>query len=192
MCRWGCASRNTIVQKSRKTNIRDEVGSWLDGLFTDGLCTAAAIGKLLWQLTLEVSEGDISLQLEWFLQFVPVIGSRELEGKAAKRGVGFDQWNIPTGAHAMGGCCYGDQWAEIRRSFTLQRLIDDLGGPVGLVTIMYREPANESIQVTMVGSRWGFGDKTDGTVIDCIQLAEVSVGGYFVNDIAEVKDRQDK
>ena len=25
----------------------------------------------------------------------------------------------------------------------------------------------------------------DGTVIDC------SVGGYFVNDIAEVKDRQD-
>ena len=43
----------------------------------------------------------------------------------------------------------------------------------------------------MVGSIWGFGDKMDGTVRDCIQLAEQSVGGYFVNDIAEVKDRQD-
>jgi hypothetical protein len=42
---------------------------WLDGLFTDGLCTAAT--SVI------------------FLQFVPVIGSRELEGKAAKRGVGF-------------------------------------------------------------------------------------------------------
>ena len=38
---------------------------------------------------------------------------------------------------------------------------------------------------------WGFGDKTDGTVIDYIQFGEQSVGGYFVNDIAEVKDRQD-
>ena len=38
---------------------------------------------------------------------------------------------------------------------------------------------------------WSFGDKTDGTVIDCIQFAEYSVGGYFVNDIAEVEDRQD-
>ena len=37
----------------------------------------------------------------------------------------------------------------------------------------------------------GFGDKTDGIVIDCIQFAEQSVGGYFVNDIAEVEDRQD-
>jgi hypothetical protein len=54
MCR--CVSINTGintgVQKSRKNynnkNIYgDEVGSWLDGLFTDGLCTAAAIGKLL-------------------------------------------------------------------------------------------------------------------------------------------------
>ena len=43
----------------------------------------------------------------------------------------------------------------------------------------------------MVGSVWGFGDKTDGTVIDYIQFAEWSVGGYFVNDIAEVKDWQD-
>ena len=30
----------------------------------------------------------------------------------------------------------------------------------------------------------------DGTVIDCIQFAEQSVGGYFVNDIAEVENRQ--
>jgi hypothetical protein len=37
---------------------------------------------------LKVSEGDISLQLQQFMQFVPVIGSRELEGKAAKRGNG--------------------------------------------------------------------------------------------------------
>jgi hypothetical protein len=37
----------------------------------------------------KVSEGNISLQLQRFLQFVPVIGSRELEGKAAKGGVGF-------------------------------------------------------------------------------------------------------
>ena len=36
---------------------------------------------------LKVSEGDIGLQR--FLQFVPVIGSRELEGKVAKGGVGF-------------------------------------------------------------------------------------------------------
>ena len=32
----------------------------------------------------EVGEGDKSLQLQRFLQFVPVTGSRELEGKAAK------------------------------------------------------------------------------------------------------------
>ena len=31
---------------------------------------------------LKASEGDVSLQLQRFLQFVPVIGSRELEGKA--------------------------------------------------------------------------------------------------------------
>jgi hypothetical protein len=45
-----------------------------------------------------------------------------------------------------------------------------------------------ALQVAVVGSIWGFGDKTDGTVIDCIQFAEYSVGGYFVNNIAEVKD----
>jgi hypothetical protein len=33
---------------------------------------------------LKVREGDVSLQLQGFLQFVPVIGSRELKGKAAK------------------------------------------------------------------------------------------------------------
>ena len=43
----------------------------------------------------------------------------------------------------------------------------------------------------MVGSLWGIGDKTDGTVIDCIQFAEYSVGDYFVNDISKVKDRKD-
>ena len=43
----------------------------------------------------------------------------------------------------------------------------------------------------MVGSVWGFGDKTDGTVIDCIQFVEQSVGSYFIDDITEVEDRQD-
>jgi hypothetical protein len=38
---------------------------------------------------LKVREGDIRLQLQRFLQFVPVIGCRELEGKAAKGSVGF-------------------------------------------------------------------------------------------------------
>jgi hypothetical protein len=37
---------------------------------------------------LKVSEGNISLQLLRFLQFIPGIGSRELEGNAAKVGVG--------------------------------------------------------------------------------------------------------
>ena len=86
MSRWFCADRNTDVQKSRKGKLkqyRDEVVR-LGGLFTDGLCTAAAIGQLLRQLMFKVSEGNISLQLQQFLQFVPGIGSRELEGKAAK------------------------------------------------------------------------------------------------------------
>ena len=54
---------------------------------------------------------------------------------------------------------------------------------------MKRVPANESIQVAVVGSIWDFGDKTNGAVIDCMQFAELTVGGYFVNDIAEVKGR---
>jgi hypothetical protein len=49
-------------------------------------------------------------------------------------------------------------------------------------------PANESIKVAVVDSIWGFGDKTDGTVIDSTKQIGCSVGGYFINDIAEVKD----
>jgi hypothetical protein len=52
-----------------------------------------------------------------------------------------------------------------------------------------RGPANERVQVTVVGSIWGFGNKMDGTVIYCIQFVEYGVGGYFVNDIAKVEDR---
>jgi hypothetical protein len=39
----------TLVCKraENKNKYGDEEGSWLDGLFTDGLCTAATIGKLL-------------------------------------------------------------------------------------------------------------------------------------------------
>ena len=57
-----CADEDVQVLVCKRAG--DEVGSWLDGLFTDGLCTAEAIGKLLWQLSLKVSEGDISLQLQ--------------------------------------------------------------------------------------------------------------------------------
>ena len=56
-------------------------------LFTDWLCTGTVIGKLLRQLMLKDREGDIRLQLQRFLKFIP--GSSELEGKAAKGGVGF-------------------------------------------------------------------------------------------------------
>jgi hypothetical protein len=35
----------------------------------------------------------------------------------------------------------------------------------------------------------GFGNKMVGTVIDCIQFAEYSIGSYFVDDIAEVEDQ---
>jgi hypothetical protein len=38
---------------------------------------------------LKVSEGEICLQLQLILQFVPVIGSRKLDGKAAKVDVDF-------------------------------------------------------------------------------------------------------
>ena len=31
----------------------------------------------------------------------------------------------------------------------------------------------------------------DGTVIDCIQFAELSFGSYFVDDIGEGEDRSD-
>jgi hypothetical protein len=49
----------------------------------------------------KVSNGNINLQLQRFLQFLPVIGSRELEEKAVLG-------NIPAGARGMGGC-YRDQ-----------------------------------------------------------------------------------
>jgi hypothetical protein len=48
-----CADEDVQVEilvckrAEKQKQIWDEVGSWLDGLFTDGLCTAAAIGKLL-------------------------------------------------------------------------------------------------------------------------------------------------
>ena len=59
----------------------------------------------------KVGEGNKSLQLQRFLQFFPVTGSGELDGKAAKLGVGFgdDQCDIPAGKGASGGCCYRDQ-----------------------------------------------------------------------------------
>ena len=78
-------------------------------LFTDWLCTGTVISKLLRQLMLKVRKEDIRLQFPRFLQFVPVNGSRELEGKAAKVSVGFgdDQCNVPAGARATGGCYYG-------------------------------------------------------------------------------------
>ena len=78
-------------------------------LFTDCLCTGTVISKLLRQLMLKIREGDIRVQFQRFLQFVPVIGSRELEGKVAKVSVGFgdDKCNIPAGARATGGCCFG-------------------------------------------------------------------------------------
>ena len=56
---------------------------------------------------------------------------------------------------------------------------------------MQSGPTNESVQVAVVGSVWGFGDKTDGTVIDYIKFTEQGVGSYYVNYIAEVKDWQD-
>ena len=88
---------------------------------------------------------------------------------------------------ATGGCCYGDPRAEIRGDFTKQGLVDDLE-PVGLATSMKRGPANENIHVAVVDSISGFGDKTDGTVIDCIKFVEYSVGGYFIDDITKVED----
>jgi hypothetical protein len=48
--------------------------------FTDWLCTGTVKGKLLRQLMVKVRLGDIRLMLQRFLQFVPVIGSRGLEG----------------------------------------------------------------------------------------------------------------
>ena len=110
-------------------------------------------------------------------------------GSQRKIVFGGDQRDIPAGARATGGCYYGDQRAELRGDFTQPGLVDDLE-PVGFAKSMKRGPANESVQVAVVGSIWGFGDKTDGTMIDCIQFIEQGIGGYFVNDIAEVEDWQ--
>jgi hypothetical protein len=65
---------------------------------------------------LKASKGDKCFQFQRSLLFDPVIGSRELEGEAAKGRIGFggDQRDIPSGAPATCGCCYGDQRAEIR------------------------------------------------------------------------------
>ena len=70
---------------------------------------------------LKASEGDKCFQFQRFLEFVPVLGSRELKGEAAKEKIGFggDQRDIPAGARATGGCCYGDQRAEKRRGLCL-------------------------------------------------------------------------
>jgi hypothetical protein len=45
---------------------------------------------------------------------------------------------------------------------------------------MKRGPTNESVQVAMVGSVWGFGDKTDGTVIDLASSLLSSFGGLRI------------
>ena len=60
----------------------------------------------------------------------------------------------------MSGCCYGDQRADLRRGFSQQRLVDDLE-PVGLATNMQRGPADQSIQVAVVGGIRCFSNKTD-------------------------------
>ena len=51
---------------------------------------------------LKLREGDISLQLQWFLQFVPVIGSRELEG--GQRGSWLWGWPV---RYTCWSACYG-------------------------------------------------------------------------------------
>ena len=55
----------------------------MDGLFTDELCT----GAVNCELVLKASDGGKSLQIQRFLQFVPVIGNRELEGEELTLGV---------------------------------------------------------------------------------------------------------
>ena len=54
---------------------------------------------------LKVNEVDISLQLQSFLQCVPVIGSKELEGKATEGGDGFgDESEIYLLKHILRVC----------------------------------------------------------------------------------------
>jgi hypothetical protein len=71
------------VQRS-KINNNDEVVGWAIYRLDMYRCS-----DLLGQLVLKASEGDMSLQLQCILQFVPVIGSRELEGKVAEGETGF-------------------------------------------------------------------------------------------------------
>ncbi|XP_071244550.1 kinesin light chain 1-like isoform X2 [Salvelinus alpinus] len=80
----------------------------------------------------------------------------------------------------------GDGSGILRRAGSMGRLRDVLrrssemlvkklqgnGPPDPRNPHMKRGPVNESVQVAVVGSIWGFGDKTDGTVIDCIQFIE--------------------
>jgi hypothetical protein len=53
-----------------------------------------------------------------------VVRSSHWQQRTGRRGgqigIGFggDQRDIPAGARATGGCCYGDQRAEIRGDFT--------------------------------------------------------------------------
>ena len=51
----------------------------------------------------------MSLQLQRFLQVVPVIGSRELEGKAAKEELALGVTSEIYLLVHMGECYYGDQ-----------------------------------------------------------------------------------
>ena len=108
-----CASRDTGVQRKKPKTIW---GSWMGYLqmgYVQVQWSVSCSNSWCLKLVREIWVSSLSDFL-LLLQFVPVIGSRELEGKAAKWGIGFggDQWNIPAGACAPGGCCYGDQWAK--------------------------------------------------------------------------------
>jgi hypothetical protein len=136
---WWWSNKNTATKHwngrcaedecvSRDTGVAKEPDKYINTVWGWGSRMGyLQMGYVHWSVScsdswcfIKASEGDMSLQLQWFLQFVPVIGSRELEGKVAKGRIGFggDQWDIPARARATGGCCYGDQWAEIRLVFT--------------------------------------------------------------------------
>ena len=73
------------MQKSRKVNKNNMVIGWAIYRWAMYSCSQ----RLAAQMMFKDSEGNISLQLQRFLQLVPGICSRELEGKVAKGGVGF-------------------------------------------------------------------------------------------------------
>ena len=83
-----------------------------------------------------------------------------MEGETAKGRIGFggDQWDIPAGARAKGGCCYGDQWAGIRRGFYLAETCR-WPGASGFGD-EYEARASQQEYTGRSG-----GDKMDGTVI---------------------------